>query len=30
MKEKDPKGNPVESDKLSDGRTIWWVKAVQV
>jgi len=30
MKEKDPKGNLVESDKLSDGRTIWWVKAVQV
>lgn len=29
MREKDPTGRQVENDKLSDGRTIWWVKEVQ-
>lgn len=29
MKKKDPKGNPVRGDRLSDKRTIWWVPEVQ-
>ena len=29
MQNKDPKGNPVEGNKLPDGRTIWWSPKVQ-